>query len=142
MEIEKAIKILEEFVKIDRSMRSEAEYFSDYDKFCEERCVAIETVLKEFERLKEENTDLKELYVRVTKNIKEKGNLELAEYMLAQIEATPTFTTWEDYKTWVSKDKIREYIKELNSKIFNADEIETVFIIKQIQILEELLKEE
>lgn len=48
MDIEKAIKILKEFVKQDRKMR-DYKVESDYDKFCEERCIAIETVLNELE---------------------------------------------------------------------------------------------
>lgn len=78
---------------------------------------AIETVLQELNMLEKENTDLKDLYIRIAKHQDKLGHFELSEYMLAQIEATPTFTTWEEYTTWVSKDKIREIIKELDIDI-------------------------
>lgn len=74
----------------------------------------LETKVKELEK---ENTDIKEVYIRTAKHLDKKGMFELSEYMLAQIEATPTFTTWEEYTTWVSKDKIREIIKELDIDI-------------------------
>lgn len=78
---------------------------------------AIETVLQKLNMLEKENTDLKDLYIRTAKHQDKLGHFELSEYMLAQIEATPTFTTWEEYTTWVSKDKIREIIKELDIDI-------------------------
>lgn len=74
----------------------------------------LETKVKELEK---ENTDIKEVYIRTAKHLDKKGHFELSEYMLAQIEATPTFTTWEEYTTWISKDKIREIIKELDIDI-------------------------
>ena len=43
MEKNDAIKLLEERVSIDRSMREGV--VSDFDKFCEQECIAIETVL-------------------------------------------------------------------------------------------------
>lgn len=77
----------------------------------------FETILNLVEKQEKENTNLKDLYKRTAKHLDKKGHLELSEYMLAQIEATPTFTTWEEYTTWVSKEKIREIIKELNVDI-------------------------
>lgn len=68
-------------------------------------------VLKENEELKRKNEELKVLYIRTAKHQEKIGHTELAGYMLAQIEAVPTFTTWEEYTTWVDKDKIREFIK-------------------------------
>jgi len=46
MEKEYAIKLLEDYVKIDRGTRNH-EVKSDYDNFCELHCRAIETLLKE-----------------------------------------------------------------------------------------------
>lgn len=51
MRIERAKDILKEFVIIDRKIRDYSKE-SDYEKFCEERCVAIERVLKELEEKK------------------------------------------------------------------------------------------
>lgn len=45
MDLKKAIEILKEFVEIDRRLRAENEYTNDYDSFCEERCIAIDTAL-------------------------------------------------------------------------------------------------
>lgn len=72
---------------------------------------------EEIEKQKKENIDLKDLFIRTAKHQEKLGHEELAMYMLAQIEAIPTFTTWEDYTTWISKDKIREIIKELDIDI-------------------------
>lgn len=44
MNLEKAIKVLKEWIRIDRMTR-EGEEHSDYDDFCEEKCIAIDTVL-------------------------------------------------------------------------------------------------
>lgn len=44
MEVKTAIDILSNWVKTDRECRS-YEVKSDFDKFCEERNVAIETIL-------------------------------------------------------------------------------------------------
>lgn len=71
----------------------------------------IQSLRHKMEKQEKENTDLKELYIRTAKHQEKIGHTELAGYMLAQIEAVPTFTTWEEYTTWVDKDKIREFIK-------------------------------
>lgn len=72
---------------------------------------------KEIEKNQKENTDLKELYMRIANNFEKRGKTEIAEYMLAQIQAVPTFSSWEEYKTWISKDKIREIIKMVDKDI-------------------------
>ena len=46
MNLDKAIKILETWVEADREFR-ENKLESDYDKFCEERNIAIETLIDE-----------------------------------------------------------------------------------------------
>ena len=112
-----------------------------------EEIEAIETILKALEDKDKEITDMREIFVKTAKHQEKLGHFELAEYMLAQIEATPTFTTWEEYKTWVSKEKIRDKIGRLekeqervkNNKLIYSRE--DVFRF-QIYILEELLEEE
>ena len=76
----------------------------------------IEKQSKEIEELKEDNTELKRTYLRTAKHQENIGHIELAHYMLAQIQAVPTFTTWEDYKTWVDKDKIKAKIEEIKEE--------------------------
>lgn len=44
MDIEEDIKILNEYINIDRKMRNNNQE-SDYDKFCERQCIAIENLL-------------------------------------------------------------------------------------------------
>lgn len=59
----------------------------------------LNIVLDIIEKQEKENMNLKELYVRVAKHQEKIGHTEFAEYMLAQIQAIPTFTTWEEYTT-------------------------------------------
>lgn len=84
----------------------------------------LNIVLDIIEKQEKENMDLKELYVRVAKHQEKIGHTELAEYMLAQIQAIPTFTTWEEYTTWVSKDDLRKILdKYAKKKIDFAPEL-------------------
>ncbi len=76
----------------------------------------LNIVLGIIEKQEKENMDLKELYVRVAKHQEKIGHTELAEYMLAQIQAIPTFTTWEEYTTWVSKDDLRKILDKYAKK--------------------------
>ena len=76
----------------------------------------LNIVLDIIEKQEKENMDLKELYVRVAKHQEKIGHTELAEYMLAQIQAIPTFTTWEEYTTWVSKDDLRKILAKYAQK--------------------------
>ena len=57
--------------------------------------------------LETENTNLKDIYIRTAKHQKKIGREELANYMLAQIQALPTFTTFEEYITWIQKEDLR-----------------------------------
>ena len=76
----------------------------------------LNIVLDIIEKQEKENMDLKELYVRVAKHQEKIGHTELAEYMLAQIQAIPTFTTWEEYTTWISKDDLRKILDKYAKK--------------------------
>ena len=46
MKLEKAIEILKDWIETDRLMRDYREPVSGYDEFCENRNIALETVLK------------------------------------------------------------------------------------------------
>lgn len=50
MKLSKAIETLKDWVETDRKMRDFTEPISDYDKFCENRNIAIETVIGEIDR--------------------------------------------------------------------------------------------
>lgn len=49
MKVDKAIKTLEDYIFRVRNFNTEdiKEIQNDFDKFCEEKCIAIETVLAE-----------------------------------------------------------------------------------------------
>ena len=79
----------------------------------------IEKQSKEIEELKENNKKLTD------------------EYLVQRDLINPDFL-----KDYISKDKIKAKIEELNNKLKNADEIEAVFIIKQQQVLQSLLEKE
>lgn len=56
--MEEAIVVLEKRVAIDRALR-DGSVESDYDKFCENECLAIEKLINGYRELEEENEDLK-----------------------------------------------------------------------------------
>ena len=45
MNVDKAIEILQEYVELDRSIR-EGDSESDYSRFCEEKCLSIESLIE------------------------------------------------------------------------------------------------
>lgn len=52
MEVESAIAILKDYVNTDRQIRNHS-LESDFDKFCETTCIAIETVIDKLEAYEE-----------------------------------------------------------------------------------------
>ena len=84
------------------------------------------------ERLTKDNLDLDRLYRNTAVKLRENGKEELADYMLAQIGAVPTWTDFEDYIHWIHKDKIEKIIDNCYSKYEDINEI--------INDLKELLK--
>lgn len=62
--------------------------------------------------LETENTNLKDIYIRTAKHQKKIGHEELGNYMLAQIQAVPTFTTFEEYITWIQKEDLRSLLRK------------------------------
>ena len=139
MKLEEAIKILQKTVKSNNEVIKEARKNEDVNVMqltadLDNQSIATETVLKAFEDKDKEIIDMREMIVRVAKSLEKKGKYELSEYILAQIEATPTFTTWEDYTTWIPKKKIEDKIEELRGRWdFAGEEV--------IEILQELLEE-
>ena len=59
----------------------------DYLNYIDENYVSKE----KYSGLKEENERLRDLYWRTARRLSENGKVELADYMLAQIDAVPTF---------------------------------------------------
>lgn len=60
MDIEEDSKILQEFTELDRKLRN-YKVESDYDNFCERRCVAIDHILAEREEYKKRIKELEGL---------------------------------------------------------------------------------
>lgn len=54
MELEKAIKNLEEYIKIDKEMRKGTKEMSDFDLFCEQHINDIQIVLNKLEEVSSE----------------------------------------------------------------------------------------
>lgn len=108
-EEKKAIEIL-------KSVRISLMNFNEITEENKKVIVSIQTIVNLIEKQEKENTDLKELYIRVARNFEEKGKTEISEYMLAQIQAIPTFTTWEEYTTWVSKEDLRKILDKYKNK--------------------------
>lgn len=54
MTLNKALEICRQRISIDRKMRENTpvEQFTDYEKFCEKECIAIETLINNLERFK------------------------------------------------------------------------------------------
>lgn len=120
-ELEEAIKRLDHIEKYYDCNN----YYSKYDLDC------IETVLKELERLQEENSELK---------LKERNRC-LGKYGEIEVHNVINKTLQEDY---IPKDKIREKIEELEKEYKEALEENSTkaFILKcQVEILKELLEE-
>lgn len=59
IDIDEDVKVLKEFVELDRRIRQNKTE-SDYEKFCERRCVAIEHILAEREKDKNKIKELEE----------------------------------------------------------------------------------
>ena len=125
MDIEEDIKILNEYINIDRKMRNNNQE-SDYDKFCERQCIAIENLLAEREEDKKKIAELEaklEFY-----QWGDLDNLKFEEYMKEFIPKQKV------------KDKIEEIKEDKESKYFDKF-LMTRDIDYAIEILEELLED-
>ena len=52
---------------------------------------SMRKIFEEYKKYKQENYDLKELYLRTARHLQRIGKIEMSEYFLAQINACPTF---------------------------------------------------
>lgn len=127
MDIEEDLKILQEFTELDRKLRN-YKVESDYDNFCERRCVAIDHILAEREEDKKKIAELEaklEFY-----QWGDLDNLKFEEYM----------------KEFMPKQKVKEKIEENNKLIEKCkDELEhygEIYLYEHDnKILKELLEE-
>lgn len=114
MDIEEDIKILNEYINIDRKMRNNNQE-SDYDKFCERQCIAIENLLAEREEDKKKIAELKE-YIFIAPNLDE---MTAAKYISIRRDAYIRGRADEQQKAeeiinnnYVSKQKVKEELEE------------------------------
>lgn len=115
MDIEEDLKILQKFTELDRKLRN-YKVESDYDNFCERRCVAITHILAEREEDKKKIAELEaklEFY-----QWGDLDNLKFEEYM----------------KEFIPKQKVKDNFNKLNTRIkdFKNPEIKKYFSIEQI----------
>ena len=115
MDIEEDLKILQEFTELDRKLRN-YKVESDYDNFCERRCVALDHILAEREEDKKKIAELEaklEFY-----QWGDLDNLKFEEYM----------------KEFIAKQKVKDEFNKLNTRIkdFKNPEIKKYFSIEQI----------
>lgn len=93
MSIEEDLKILQEFTELDRKLRN-YKVESDYDNFCERRCVAIDHILAERE---EDKKRIKELEVLED---------DLKDKRIVYVD-TPEFE-----EKFIPKQKVKEELEE------------------------------
>ena len=109
MDIEEDSKILQEFTELDRKLRN-YKVESDYDNFCERRCVAIDHILAEREEYK--------------KRIKELEVLEddLKDKRIVYVD-TPEFEEKfiAKQKTRIRKEEEKNYEKEYSRHLPRLD---------------------
>ena len=115
MDIEEDLKILQEFTELDRKLRN-YKGESDYDNFCERRCVAIDHILAEREEDKKKIAELEaklEFY-----QWGDLDNLKFEEYM----------------KEFIPKQKVKDNFNKLITRIkeFKNPERKKYFSIEQI----------
>lgn len=97
MDIEEDLKILQEFTELDRKLRN-YKVESDYDNFCERRCVAIDHILAEREEDKKKIAELEaklEFY-----QWGDLDNLKFEEYM----------------KEFIPKQKVKDELEKAKSE--------------------------
>ena len=107
------IKILKEFIKIDRNMRNNSTE-SDYDKFCERRCVAIENLLNKLEE--NENQDYTLIYMKGYADAEEKYREKVKDVLQNNRNEifSITYLDNEQFKPYTMQiDRINKIEKEL-----------------------------
>ena len=80
MDSSKAIQILKKRVETDRRLRDNSTE-SDYDKFCEIECIAIETLIKGFQSYRN-SCDGADSYIESRKESMKKEHYEELKYIL------------------------------------------------------------
>ena len=114
-------KVLEEFIELDRKIRQN-KVESDYDEFCERRCIAIENLLKAY------------------KELEEKYNYE-KNRARTELDTVYINARYDERDKW--KSKVKEKIEEIDEKIkYENNEKVLIWLHKQKRVLQSLLEEE
>lgn len=110
MDIEEDLKILQEFTELDRKLRN-YKVESDYDNFCERRCVAIDHILAEREEDKKKIEQLEVL------------EDDLKDKRIVYVD-TPEFE-----EKFIAKQKVKDNFNKLITRIkeFKDPEIKKYF---------------
>lgn len=123
MDIEEDLKILQEFTELDRKLRN-YKVESDYDNFCERRCVAIEHILAEREEDKKRIAELEaklEFY-----QWGDLDNLKFEEYMK---EFIPKQKVKDNFNKLITK--IKEFENSKYKEYFSTDKI--IYLLEQFE---------
>lgn len=118
MDIEEDSKILQEFTELDRKLRN-YKVESDYDNFCERRCVALDHILAEREEDKKKIAELEaklEFY-----QWGDLDNLKFEEYMKEFIPKQKVKEGLEDIEDYFDRlngpDEDMEYIRNIKKEL-------------------------
>jgi hypothetical protein len=117
--MKETIKILKEWIEVDRRKRNYSNE-SDFDKFCEEKCVAIENLIKRNEELEEIRKGDYETICIENKHLRERIE-ELEENKIMSFQET-------QLKNYIEEIKKYDY---RNIKINKKDEIESINFTKE-----------
>lgn len=111
MELEDAIKLLENWVKEDRTLRDNS-LESDFDVFCEEKNIAIETVLNALERWEKLIDDLEDDVSIAMHEIDKKD--KIIDLMAENIYGSDTVFYLKNVN---SVEEVKEYYKKKAGKV-------------------------
>lgn len=136
--MEEAIAVLEKRVEIDRMIR-DGSVESDYDKFCENECLAIEKLIKGY---RDSEDILKETV---------KENLELKEYIRELEEEKDAYRYQLNSafnNGFIHKSKIKEKIEEYEqmkkatyTDLTHYGDLRRDTVLEVLQVLQELMED-
>ena len=105
----------------------------------------IEKQQKEIEELTTNQLDIKDKCIEIAKKLEENRKTFVAEYILAQVGTCPVWECGEPYCNYISKQKIKDKIKQYNQRIAEmhpaSDIVEIEELEDKIKTLQELLEE-
>ena len=143
--IEEDIKIVENYLAHSAINETDSDFFKNggWETVDLEIPKAMQHILADYKRALKENEELLEVKVSTSAHNRilelEKENEELKERIREHTLLISPYYVKENY---ISKQKIKDKLEELNKEIKSCTEIDAIFKIKQQQILQELLESE